>query len=128
VSSLPAEYSEVPTAALPRTELFAPVSEGLAKAESTVMAAPKGKEDDWLSAMSELVLKKNKLDPKDFVSWTAYHAERQSGELSLVSQITLMPLFMEPAHTPAMIMHAMRLVMKATEHLHPGQVPVITMD
>jgi len=37
VSSLPAEYSEVPPVALPRTELFAPVSEGPAKTESTVM-------------------------------------------------------------------------------------------
>ena len=77
VSSLPAEYSEVPPAPLPRTELFAPVSEGPAKTESTVMAAPKEKEDEWLSAMSELILKKDKLDPKDFVSWAAYHADRQ---------------------------------------------------
>jgi len=82
VSSLPAEYSEVPPAALPRTVLFAPVSEGLAKTESIVMAASKEKEDDWLSAMSELVLKKDKLDPKDFVSWAVYHTDR----LSLVSQ------------------------------------------
>jgi len=61
------------------------------------MAAPKEKEDDWLSAMSELVLKKDKLDSKDFVSWAAYHADR----LSLVSQIALMPLFTKPAHTPS---------------------------
>jgi len=27
-----------------------------------------------------------------------------------------------------MIMHTMHLVMKVTEHLHPGQVPLITMD
>ena len=67
----------VPTAALPRTELSAPVSEGPAKTESTVMAASKEKEDDWLSAMSELVLKKDELDSKDFVSWAAYHADRQ---------------------------------------------------
>jgi len=85
VFSLPAEYSEVSPVPLPRTELLAPVSEGPAKVESTVMAASKEKEDDWLSAMSELVLKKDKLGPKDFVSWAAYHADRQSGELSLLS-------------------------------------------
>jgi len=99
VSSLQAEYSEVTPVALPRTELFASVSEGRAKAESTVMAAPEEKVDDWLSAMSELVLKKDKLDPKDFVSWAAYHADRQSGELRLVSQIALMPLHRTSAYS-----------------------------
>jgi hypothetical protein len=38
VSLLPAEYSEISPAALPRAEMFSPVSVGQIKAESTVMS------------------------------------------------------------------------------------------
>ena len=39
-----------------------------------------------------------------------------------------MPLFAETAHPAAMIVHLIRIVAKATELVHPGQIPVITMD
>ena len=39
-----------------------------------------------------------------------------------------MPLFTEVAHSAAMMAHAMNLSAKAIQHLHPGQIPVITMD
>ena len=90
------------------------------------MLISREKEDGWLRVMSVL-LKKEKLGPKDFASWPAYHANRQSAERRAVSHIALMPLFTEPAHTVATIMHAMKMVAKAIHHLHPGQTPVITM-
>ena len=40
----------------------------------------------------------------------------------------LLPLFREHANTPAMIHHAMMLVKKQTDHLNPGQTPVMTVD
>ena len=113
---------------LPINDLFAPVTEWSVKAESTVMSTSKEKEDGWLSVMAELILEKEKLDPKDFVSWSAYHANRESAVIRPVSPISLMPLFTEAAHTAAMIVHAMNVVAKAIQHLHPGQIPVITMD
>lgn len=78
--------------------------------------------------MAEFVLEKEKLDPDDFVSWSAYHANRQGADIRPASPIFLMPLFTEAANTAAMIAHAMNLVAKAIQHLHPGQSPVITMD
>ena len=125
---MPVEYSEVAPAGLPQTDLYAPVVAGQVKAESSVMSASREKEDGWLSAMLELVSNKTELDTKDFVSWAAYHANRQSAEIRPVSPIALMPLFTEPAHTPAMIAHAMCLVARTIQHLHPDQIPVITMD
>ena len=39
-----------------------------------------------------------------------------------------MPMFLENAHSVAMIRHALNVVKLATEHVNPGQVPVIAMD
>ena len=75
MSLLPAEYSEIAPAAMPRTELIAPVSVGQIKAESTAMPRSREIEDGWLSVMSQNVLKE-KLDPTDIVSWAAYYANR----------------------------------------------------
>lgn len=74
-------------------------------------------EDGWLRMMTEAVL-----------SWSAYHANRHSDDVSLRSHIVQMPLLSEPAHTAATLNYAMKLVAKVTQHLHPGQTPVITMD
>ena len=125
---LPTEYSEVTPVALPRADLFSPVSVGQMKADSSVMPQSRETEDGWLSVMSEAVLKKEQLNPKDFASWAAYHANRHSAEVRPQSHIALMPLLVEPAHTAATIVHAMTIVTKATQHLHPCQTPGITMD
>ena len=84
-------------------------------------------EYEWLSTIAELLQKEN-LDPTDFVSWAAYHANRQPDNIRYISPIAVMPLFTESSNTGAMIMHAMKLVALAAQYLHPGQVPVITMD
>ena len=39
-----------------------------------------------------------------------------------------MPLFYENAHSLAMVKHGMEVIIKATEHLNPGQIPVLTVD
>ena len=40
----------------------------------------------------------------------------------------LLPLFLESAHTVAMIKHSMDVVRNAVEYLNPGQTPVVTFD
>ena len=39
-----------------------------------------------------------------------------------------MPMFMDPSHYFAMIMHCMKTNKAATQLLNPGQIPVLTMD
>ena len=39
-----------------------------------------------------------------------------------------MPLITEAARNAAMMAHAMKLSAKVIQNLHPGQIPVITMD
>ena len=40
----------------------------------------------------------------------------------------LLPLYLDSAHTVAMIKHSMDVVRKAVGHLNPGQTPVVTFD
>lgn len=39
-----------------------------------------------------------------------------------------MPLFCDNAHSLAMVKHGMEVIMKATQHVNSGQVPVLTVD
>ena len=42
--------------------------------------------------------------------------------------IALLPLFMENAHSIAMIKHSITIVQIAVAHLNPGQIPILTAD
>ena len=63
-----------------------------------------------------------------YISWAAYHAQSQSTSVRPKARIALLPMFSENANSVAMIKHAMTITKEATEHLNPGQIPVITMD
>ena len=73
------------------------------------------------------LLKKEKID-KDNISWSAFHAYLQN-DLDNPSAITaLLPLFYEKAATVAIIKHGMNIQKILTDHLNPGQVPVMAFD
>lgn len=59
--------------------------------------------------------------------WAAYHANRQLTE-RVLSHLAPLPLFTETANTAATIIHTMKVVAMATQHLYSGQIPIITMD
>ena len=61
------------------------------------------------------------------VSWSTYHGEWQQ-HVNTRCQSSLLPLLAECAHSLAMIKHAITVVMKAVEHLIPGQTAVIAFD
>ncbi|KAK2551634.1 hypothetical protein P5673_027408 [Acropora cervicornis] len=65
-------------------------------------------EEDWLSNTQELVAKE-KLQPKDFVSWAAYRASQSSLCSYKPAIISLLPMFAENAHSLAMIAHTVCL-------------------
>ena len=81
----------------------------------------------WLKKVN-LLLQKEHLDIADNISWSAHFAQLQCS-LSRPPAISgLMPLFYANAHSLAMVKHGMELIIKATEHLNPGQIPVLTVD
>ena len=74
------------------------------------------------------LLSKQELTNEEFVSWSAYHASIQQVVTAPCTVVTLMSLFLECAHSVAMIKHSMNVVKAATEHLNPGQIPVLVID
>ena len=74
------------------------------------------------------LINKGNLISSDFVSWAAFHASKQMPSNHQEAIISLMPMFLENAHSVAMIRHALNVVKLATEHVNPGQVPVIAVD
>ena len=73
------------------------------------------------------------LDNDDFekdtyISWAAYHVQQQSTPVRPKAKIALLPLFHENANSVAMIKHAITIIKETTEHLNPGQIPVVVMD
>jgi hypothetical protein len=73
------------------------------------------------------VLEKDKLDPVDWISWSAYHAALEES-VKPAAINALLPLFLDNAHSVAMIKHSMTIVQAAIEHLNPGQIPVLAAD
>ena len=78
ISHLPSSYSEVTPMALPIGDLNAPeVPQQLLTSRVSLFDESDYDEEDWLSNTQELVAKE-KLQPKDFVSWAAYRASQSS--------------------------------------------------
>lgn len=126
---LPAEYTGVAPATLPQADLIAPASTAECKAETTLLAASNQIEFGWLDTMANLVQTKDAIGADEYVSWAAYHADRELVEDSRpLTKISLLPLLTEPAHCVATILHAINHVRNAVNFLNHGQTPVITMD
>jgi hypothetical protein len=83
----------------------------------------------WLDHTRQ-VLDKSASETETFenTSWAAYHASQQPPEDHAICPSALLPLFLESAHTVAMIKHSMDVIWNAVEHLNPGQTPVIAFD
>lgn len=84
-------------------------------------------ECQWLNKVEEL-LYEEKLEEKEYLSWSAHFASLQTRPLSPTAITSLLPLFEENAHSKAMILHAMKLVKDAIEYINPGQTPLTGMD
>ena len=84
-------------------------------------------ESEWLNTVVA-ALQKQELGSTDWVSWSAYHADIQETVITPAAINALLPLFLDNAHSVAMIRHSMTIVQAAVQHLNPGQIPVIAAD
>ena len=80
------------------------------------------------SKMSSLLCGQDHLSNDEYISWAAFYASLQPEPVHPIDIVALLPLFMEEAHSVAMIRHGMNIVNNVTQHLNPGQTPVIAMD
>ena len=63
-----------------------------------------------------------------WISWSAYHADMQQAIIPPPAINALLPLFLDNAHSVAMIRHSMDVIKAAIQHLNSGQTPVLTAD
>ena len=81
----------------------------------------------WLKNSMKLIDMKN-MTSSNYISWAAFHASQQMPSQHQKAIISLMPMFLENANSVKMICHSLKVIKLATEHVNPGQVPVIAMD
>ena len=62
------------------------------------------------------------------IPWSAHHAALQDKVTKPTAVVELLHLFKDNAHGVTMMKHGMDILKKATQHLNPGQVPVVTID
>ncbi|KAG1678463.1 Multidrug resistance-associated protein 1 [Nymphon striatum] len=85
-------------------------------------------EYQWLDNAKRVLEDDNCIVDNENTSWAAFHASRQPPDARAICTTSLLPLFLESAHTVAMVRHSMDVVKNAVEHLNPGQTPVVTFD
>ena len=127
IGPLPEEYTSVLPASLKRKEFTSPAVESSVKlTDSDTFTKAQKEEWKWLDVAME-ILKKQSLQNTYWISWSAC-ASIQEVTISPAAINALLPLFLESVHSVAMIKHSMTVVQAATQHLNPGQVPIITAD
>ena len=71
---------------------------------------------------------KGNMTSSDYISWAAFHASQQMPSQHQKAIISHLPMFLENTNSVAMIRHSLKVIKLATEHVNPGQMPVIAMD
>lgn len=128
VNNLPEFYTTItPVTDGSKKDIFCPKVTGSYKPKEDMLSKSITEEQAWLERVEKL-LEKEKLEEKEYLSWSAYFASVQQSVLRPNAITSLLPLFEENAHTMAMIQHAMKTVKDSTKHLNPRQTPVIAMD
>lgn len=123
ISKLPSFYADVQPVIETPSNYFAP------KTSRQLVYASKESETevDWLKSVSEL-LPKEELEKDDSVSRAAYCASKSPIPHYTPAIVSLLPMFIENAHSLAMIAHSMKVVKSSVSHVNPNQIPVIALD
>ena len=128
VCFLPSTYTSIPPAAIKTKQFTAPRFQRLvAPANLLTASSAVAEEYDWLNAVVN-ALKKGNLTKDEWESWSAYHTGIQKTEIPLAAINSLLPLFLEDAHSVPMIKHFMHIVKTPVQHLNPGQILVLAAD
>lgn len=128
VLDLPEAYTSIePYAEEQNQDYYVPVGYSVNKPQSDLVTENLKSEYHWLRRVEEL-LEKEKLEEKQYLSWSAYFASLQTGSLPPPAITSLLPLFEDNAHSKAMIQHSMKIVKDAIQYINPGQTPIIGMD
>ena len=127
IKALPESYTNVPPVSLPANaaptitdDQVIPTS---ADMDEDQMQIP------WFDKVTTALAIESEPDLVDMnVSWSAHFANSQVSVPKPPAIISLLPLFRDGAHSPAMVKHGMNVIQQITVRVNPGQIPVLTVD
>ena len=122
ILKLPSDYVTVPPL-MTTVKATLPGSSPVTFHVANDLSNERCKEENW----AQMVISNLERDEEGTsITWSGHHASPYSEVVPCISG--LYPLFRESSTDPAMILHAMQLVMKSVAYLNPAQKPVITGD
>ena len=92
-----------------------------------IKTAINGEDIEWLY-MVNLAVKDDSEDDSENISWAAHNASKNSFQTQQADHSAMLSMWRDPSKCPAMIKHAMKKILEATEILNPGQTAVVAMD
>ena len=82
-------------------------------------------EQGWLEMIEDSIVSNYELD---IMMWSAYHARKQDQQFKPPSVSCMLPLLDASSNSIGTMRHAIDTIMSITEHVNPGQRPVIAQD
>ncbi len=132
MNPLPTKYTVVKPVFLRERSIKLPIDPQIADEEGEESASTNTEiekattcEDSWLEVVKKEVEARSQTKN---VSWSAFHANRLRHKVIIKGKSGLLPLFAETVESPDMICHTFDLILDATNHLNPGQPPVLACD
>ena len=125
VGRLPHYYTDVPPVTTNMNDISVPATSVVSLSRDNFKEQTE-EEYMWLEHARRVMEDNTGTDEN--ISWSAFHASRQPQIARTISSTALLPLFLDSAHTEAMIRHSMDVVKNAVEHVNLGQTPVVTLD
>ena len=117
---MPDDFAVVPAAFLTNKSPVVPKVENFQEQRSSNFEAAVKEDEEWTKKISVLLADNSKVET-EMITWSAFHAERESISRKPV-KTALLPLFYENAHTVEMVKHGMNVTKDAINHLNPSQV------
>jgi len=133
---LPSSYTTVPCVkSLPKMVCVPTCSESLPE-DSPENSSAMNDQYKWLFTVEKAVASASSNPPEltgdlavdNCVNWSAYHSRQNISSDKATDVTTLLPLFRNAAHSPAMLCHALTIIQKAVGSVNSDQIPVVTLD
>ena len=88
------------------------------------------KEMKWIEHVKNHIKEESPTQAGVKFMWSAYHASQEdpNNQNALPVIESMLPIFHETSTDPQMVKHGMGLIQKITQHLNPGQIPILTVD
>lgn len=125
---LPKEYSVVEPYQIPNLEnISVPTYDIEHSKNSEVFVEALKTENEWLTTV-ETIIDGDVSSSMENITWSSFFGQRVKDRPVIVDKTALLPLLHENVNSAATVRHAMKLTIKHTEFLNPGQKPVLYGD